>query len=179
MEADIPFRHYGPLTALRNALLTSARVVWLLEPPSRPARQFRAAKMELQNMIEQRKAISDLTGDQMSAELTAGRDQAVALLNEKIQDLKVAALTLCPGENLEMPDTVSFIRDLVAPHSYEGQAIRHLWRTGSAIAHGYHWANLGGGAFDEQSFNTSLYGSMMMVKDALDLYEKRAANHLG
>lgn len=179
MEADIPFRHYGPLTTLRTALLVSSRIVWLLEPRRRTARQFRAARMELQNMIEQRKAINELTGDQMSAELVAARNQAVALLDEKIQNLEAHALTLCPGEKLDMPDAVSLIRDLVEPHSYVGQGIRHLWRTGSAVAHGYHWTNLGGGQFDEQSFNMSLYGSMMLVKDALELYEKRATNYLG
>ena len=78
-----------------------------------------------------------------------------------------------------MPDTVSMIRDLVEPNTDVGQGIRHLWRTGSAVAHGFHWANFVGGEFDEQSFNMSLYGSMMMVKDALELYEKRATSHLG
>ncbi|GAB1811113.1 hypothetical protein MUNTM_01500 [Mycobacterium sp. MUNTM1] len=135
--------------------------------------------MEIKNLIEQRIAINELTGDQMSAELVAARDQSVALLKEKIQGLKEHALTLCPGEKLDMPDTVSLIRDLVDPDTYEGQGIRHLWRTGSAAAHGYHWANLGGGEFDEQAFNMSLYGTMLMVKEALELYVNRATNHIG
>lgn len=134
--------------------------------------------MELQNRIEQRKAFNDLTGDQMSAKLVAARQHALALLDEEIQGLRQHALTLRPGEALDMPDTVTLIRGLVPPNTYEGQGIRHLWRTGSAVAHGYHWVNIGGGEFDEQSFNLSLYGTMLMVKEALELYRKRATNYL-
>ena len=52
--------------------------------------------MELQNIIEQRKAINELTGDQMSAELVAARERAVALLDENIQSLQARAANPLP-----------------------------------------------------------------------------------
>ncbi len=180
MAADVLFRHYGPLTALRTALLVSVRTIWLLKPAHRTKRQFRACRIELQNLIEQRTAIRELTGDQMSSDLVEGREMALALLDDAIQNLEDRALNLRPDDPLsKAPGTASLIQGLVEPHSYEGQGMRHLWREGSAVAHGYHWANMGGGVFDEPGFNRSLYGSMLMVKDALELYEKRATNYVG
>ena len=51
--------------------------------------------MEIQNLIERRKAIKELTGDQMSAELVAVREQAVDLLKDEIE-LKDRAQPLAP-----------------------------------------------------------------------------------
>lgn len=183
METDRPFRHYGPITTLRTSLLASARTKWLMEPSNRVERQIRALMIEIQNQTEQRKAIDALSGDHMSPELVAGRIQAIEVINDHIQELKDRAAELRPTDELKkLPDTASIIRGLVDEHSDEGQAVRHLWRTGSATAHGYHWSTqLTGepGQFDEQWFNTSLYGSMLLVNDALELYEIRATNHVG
>ncbi|MGP4058362.1 hypothetical protein ACTWP6_26665 [Mycobacterium sp. 4D054] len=183
MESKFPFRHHGPLTALRTVLLTAARTTWLLNAPKRAERQLRAIMLEIQNQIEQRKAISGLTGDHMSADLVEGRNQAVALINDHIAALRVRGAALSPdGEIKQMPDTASLLQGLVDEHSLEGQGIRHLWRTGSATAHGFHWAaKISGqpGNFDEVWFNTSLYGSMLLIKDAIELYEKRATNWIG
>jgi hypothetical protein len=178
MDSELPFRHYGPLTSLRTTLEVAARTQWLLKPAKRPERQFRACRIGFQNLIEQQKAVSAMTGNQMSPDLVIARDKSVALLDQEIQALKGKASELRPGVELVKPDTASLLQGLVDENTYEGQGIRHLWRTGSAAAHGFHWANLGGGQFDEASFNMSLYASMMLVNDALKLYTNRATNHL-
>jgi hypothetical protein len=109
---------------------------------------------------------------------------ATEAINEHIETLKQRVDALRPGAVLNKPpDTVAIIQGLVDEHTFEGQAFRHLWRTGSAAAHGYHWPVMmqasDPGEFDEQSFNMSLYASMMMVKETVELYEIRALNHLG
>jgi hypothetical protein len=158
-------------------LLASARTIWLLEPSGRSTRQFRAARLELDNLTHQRRAINELLEGSMSGELRDSGNRAVAQLDRQIDELRKGAQRLCPGGNLSVPDTVSLIKALVEPNTDLGSGVRHLWRTGSAAAHGLHWANLEAGEFDEQSFNMSLYASMMMVRSALELFEKRAANH--
>jgi hypothetical protein len=180
MDSDLPFRHYGPLTALRTTLLAAARTQWLLKPAGRPERRFRACRIEFENLTQQRIATNALTGNQMSSDLVDARDALIALLDNEIHELEGRASAVRPRANLSRPDdTASIIRTLVDEHTDEGQAIRHLWRTGSAAAHGFHWANLGSGKFDETWFNTSLYASMMMVQETLELYGDRAASHLG
>ncbi len=123
------------------------------------------------------------------------RDKAVESVKARIEILKERGANLVDGMAAEDArahlggpvlteplNMVEILQCLVDEHSYEGQGIRHLWRTGSAAAHGYHWGAMHAGSaseFDEPGFNMSLYGSLMMVKDALELYENRATNHLG
>ena len=178
LESDRNFRHYGPLTTLRTSLHASARVQWLLNPGERKERQMRALMIDLENMIEMRKAVNALTGDHMSEDYVQGRAETVEFIDDKIQDLKDSANALCPGTSLSTPpDMASILLKLVDVNTYEGQGVRHLWRTGSAAAHGLYWpkiTNPNPQEWDEEGFHTSLYGTMMLVKGALDLYETRA-----
>lgn len=180
MESDLPFRHYGPLTALRTVLLAGSRAKWLLSGAKRVERQIRGIMLEIQNQIELKKAFGGFDGEFMTDDLVAGREKAIAQMDEKIDWLRQVAAELRPNEPLKkLPDTASMIDGLVNKSSLEGQGIRHLWRTGSATAHGYHWnvqLSENPEVFDEAWFNTSLYGSMMLVKDSLELYDKRATN---
>jgi hypothetical protein len=114
----------------------------------------------------------------MSEELVKKRDDAVAILKDKIQGLKDSATTIRPDTSLtEPPDTASLLQTLVDVHTFEGQGVRHLRRTGSPAAHGYYWSriqNPNPQVRNEEEFNTSLYGTMMLVKGALELYQARA-----
>src|SRR5258705_3941866 len=53
-------------------------------------------QQSLENMIEMRKGINALTGNHMSEELVKKRDDAVAILKDKIQGLKDSATTIRP-----------------------------------------------------------------------------------
>ncbi len=58
-----------------------------------------------------------------------------------------------------------------------GLAIEHLWRSGSAAAHGYSWRlshQKDPQVFDIDQFDMALQGSWLMVSHAIELYEQRA-----
>jgi hypothetical protein len=76
---------------------------------------------------------------------------------------------------------MSMLRDQVDLSTWDGSAIVGLWRTGSAAAHGYPWPDFfktAPGEFDEATLNLSLYGALILLEHAVELYEKRARRHL-
>ena len=75
------------------------------------------------------------------------------------------------------PNMVEMLSDQVDENTWFGSGYMHLWGSGSAGAHGYHWPDLfhaQPGRFDAEAFNPALYGGYLALKDAVELYEKRA-----
>lgn len=178
-----PVRHYAHFTTLRTSLLASSRVQWMLAPDATTERRLRNLQIHFQNLDEQRKAVNGFVGTHLDPATEQSRQQAVAALDAQIASLKTKALTLGAAKLTAPQDTVSMLRELVNSNSWDGMAIMHLWRSGSAAAHGYHWIDVQrskpAGTFDERSFNMALYGTFLSVTAATALYDKRAAAPAG
>jgi hypothetical protein len=172
-----PIRHWAPYTALRTALLSASRVVWVLTPDDSDQRKLRAAQIRYINADEQRKAIDGFAYGPSDPALDQKRQQASASMSAEMASLE-AQINALGSTALRPSDTVQMLRDLVDMSTWEGMGISNLWRTGSAAAHGYHWTDTtrtNPEEFDEQSFNLAFYGATLMVWRAFDLYNQRAA----
>lgn len=75
-----PKRLNAPFSALRTASECGARVRWLLEPDSTNERQFRGIRYRFENLEEQRKAITEMSGTHMVGEEDEARTQVLAWL---------------------------------------------------------------------------------------------------
>lgn len=172
-----PIRHWAPFTTLRTALLSAARVVWMLTPDSSAERKLRAAQIRYINALEQRKAINGFADGPQESAMRQQHRAAVASMDAELQAL-TAQINALGSTALEPLDTVSMLRDLVDLSTWDGMATANLWRTGSAAAHGYHWTDTvraNPGEFDEEWFNTAFYGAALMLMRAFNLYNQRAA----
>lgn len=181
MQSDTPLRHYAHFTTLRTALLSSARVRWLLEPGSRTERRLRCVRIRYQNLCEQRTAVRELAGSHVPVAIEQERLKTVAGMDAQEAELEARAKALGAAALAKPDDTVSVLRSQVDPNTWEGMGIRQTWRTGSAAAHGYHWPDEhrpNPGEFDTVAFNSALYAAVMHVKAAAELYEVRATRHI-
>lgn len=172
-----PIRHWAHFTTLRTTLLSAARVIWMLTPEISTERSLRTAQIRYINAEEQLKAINEFTYGPMDSELRQKQQLAVDSMTAEMQTL-AAQINALDSKVMRPFDTVSMLRELVDTGTWEGMATANLWRTGSAAAHGYHWTDTvraNAGAFDEEWFNTSLYGAALMLRRAFDLYNLRAA----
>lgn len=173
-----PIRHWAPLTTLRTALLSAARVVWMLNPDESSERKLRVAQVRYVNAEEQRKAINGFAdGPKDDPQLEQSRLKAAADMATEMSALETQINAL-GSSNLKPPGTVDMLRDLVDMNTWDGMGIANLWRTGSAAAHGYHWTDTtrsNPGEFDEESFNLALFGVTLMLWRAFNLYNQRAA----
>lgn len=172
-----PIRHWAPFTTLRTALLSAARVVWMLTPDCSADRKLRAAQIRYVNAEEQRKAINGFAAGPIDSALRQSHRRALASMDAELQALK-AQIKVLDSTVLRPPDTVGMLRGLVDMSTWEGIGTANLWRTGSAAAHGYHWTDTvrpSAGEFDEEWFNTAFYGAALMLWRAVTLYNQRAA----
>lgn len=177
-----PMRHYAHFTALRTTLLASTRVRWLLEPEKREERQLRCVQIRYQNLDEQRKAVRASGGTHLDDDQEQARQTAIASMDAYEVKLDARAKALGATGVKEPLNMVDMLSTQVDVNTWFGSGIRHLWRSGSATAHGYHWPDLfrtQPGVFDAESFNTALYGAWLQLQEALKLYEKRAAPPTG
>ncbi|OBG92641.1 hypothetical protein A5697_06945 [Mycobacterium sp. E3251] len=178
VASDRPIRHFAPFTALRTTLLASARVRWMLEPDKSEDRRLRCLQVCYQNRHEQRKAFNGFLGGHLNAAEKQSISAAITQLDTEIGSLESQAKSLGVQKLAEPKDTVSMLRDLADPNTGWGSAIGGLWRMGSAVAHGYYWAQAGRsdpGKFDEDFFDLSCAGAFVFVTKAQQLYDKRAA----
>lgn len=176
-ERGRPMRHYAHFTTLRTTLLASTRMRWLLEPDSREQRQLRCVQIEYQNLDEQRKALRAF-GAHVDDDQERARLNEIAGMDAEEVTLAARATALGADGLNKPPDMVTMLREQVDLSREFGPWFEHLWRTGSAAAHGYHWPDLfraDPGAFDEEMFNPALYAAVLQLQEALRLYDMRAA----
>ena len=136
-----PRRLKAYFTVLRTALECGARVRWLLEPDSSNERRLRGIRYRFENLEEQRKAITDLSGTHIVGEQEEKRQEILVALDAERTVLTKRALALGAAKLTKPPDTVRMLKDMVDLDSYEGTAFIQLWRGGSASVHGHFWAD--------------------------------------
>jgi hypothetical protein len=125
-----PKRLKACFTVLRTALECGARVCWLLESDSADERRLRGVQYRFQNLEEQRKAITDLSGTHISGETEEARQQILVGIKDERAALTERALSLGAAKLSEPPNTLWMIRDLVDVSTFEGTSFIQLWRTG-------------------------------------------------
>jgi hypothetical protein len=177
-----PKRLNAPFSALRTALECGARVRWLLESDSSNERQLRAIRYRFENLEEQRKAITDMSGTHMVGEEDEARAQVLAWVAAETKALTELALALGADNVTKPPNTLDILKSMVDLNTYEGTGFIQLWRQGSASAHGHYWAdNMRGnkGAFDIVWFHTAVQGAMLFINEAMTLHHQRRTTSSG
>jgi hypothetical protein len=177
MLSGNPMRHYAHFTTLRTALLSSARVRWLLEPVESTERRLRGVRIRYQNLDEQRKALRGQQSTEISGALEQQRVQLIGSMDGEETKLETRAVALGATQLTFPLDTVSMLKGMVDVNTWEGLATTQMWRTGSASAHGYFWTDQqrdDANHFDEMSFNGALYGATLFISEAMKIYDKRA-----
>lgn len=173
-----PMRHYAHFTTLRTTLLSSTRVRWLLEPDGREERQLRCVRIRYQNLDEQRKAVRVSGGTHLDADQEQARLKAIDSMDAEEASLATRATALGAAKLENPPNMVEMLKLQEDGNTWLGSGVMHLWRSGSATAHGYHWPDLfraAPGWFDEEAYNSALYGGFLKLQEALKLYDQRAA----
>lgn len=97
---------------------------------------------------------------------------ADSLANIEIERQALAKRALELGaKGLTKPTlTTQMLKDMVDLTTPEGTGMVHLWRTGSAPAHGHYWADEmrdNPAAFDHKWFQPAIQGTMLMINDAM------------
>jgi hypothetical protein len=172
-----PKRLKAYFTVLRTALECGARVCWLLESDSSDERRLRGVQYRFQNLEEQRKAITGLSGTHIFGETEEARQQILVGIEAERAALTERALSLGAAMLTEPPNTLWMIRDLVDVNTFEGTSFIQLWRTGSASVHGHYWADEmrdNPRQFDHMWFQPAIQGAMLFINDAMKLYHSRA-----
>jgi hypothetical protein len=177
-----PKRLNAPFSALRTALECGARVRWLLEPDSTNERQLRGIRYRFENLEEQRKAITEMSGTHMVGEEDEARTQVLAWLAAQTKTLTELALARGADKLIRPPSTLDILKSVVDVNTYEGTAFIQLWRQGSASVHGHYWADdMRGnkGAFDFVWFHTAVQGAMLFINEAMTLHHRRRTTSSG
>ncbi|TFV59401.1 hypothetical protein E4P42_08280 [Mycobacterium sp. PS03-16] len=181
VAASPPMRLNAHFTALRTALICGARVCWLLEPDSSNGRQLRAIRYRYENLEEQRKAMTDFADTHLNDDEDKALAESLVITELERQALNKRALEL--GAKLTTPtSTTQMMKDLVNLTTPGGTGMVHLWRTGSASAHGHYWADDmrdNPAAFDHKWFQPAIQGTVLTINDALILRRKRATTRSG
>lgn len=178
-----PMRHFAHFSALRATLLTASQASWILYPSMRNDRRNNALSLERTNIIEQRKAINASNRDHLTPEQAAAVDQAKQVMNDRIAAIEVTAASSGVGNlsNLASTEIIArAVEGISDTDDWFEEAVRQLWRTGSAAAHGYSWRlefSDDPQHFDEQLFNPAFYGAFLMTQHAVDLYATRSRAH--
>lgn len=174
--AGPPKRLKAHFTVLRTALECGTRVCWLLEPDSSNERRLRAVQSRFENLEQQRKAITDMSGTHIDGETEDARQQILDGLKAERTALTERALALGADKLTEPPDTLSMLKKMVDVNSFEGTSYIQLWRQGSASVHGHFWADQfrdNPAEFDHEWFQPALQGAVLMTNNAMTLYDRR------
>lgn len=170
---------FAPYSALRAALLTASQAIWILGPDDRETRQRNALTLARTSAIEHRKVIKAYEFPP-TEELREGKKATLAELDKQIELIEKVASAVDVGElgGFNSTRVIDAAVKIVDPTDTGlWMAIEHLWRSGSAAAHGYPWMLSHAkdpGAFDVDQFDLALHGSWLMLTHAIELYEKRA-----
>ena len=178
MVSDESMRHYAHFSTLRTVLLASARVRWMLESDSSQIRQIRCLQTEYVNLVEQRKAFRTMASTAANGALKRQACEILAGFEAPMSELEVRATALGMAELVPPPDTLSVLQQLVKANTTEGFVALQLWRMGSSTAHGYYWSDTqrpDPHLFDDDMFDMALQGATLFVREAMGLYDQRAA----
>lgn len=178
MAAGPPKRLNPHFTVLRTALVAGARVRWLLEPDMSDERRLRAIQYRYENLDEQLTAITDFSDIPFTVDQDATMAESLAIIEMERQVLETRALELGATKLSRPKSTTKMLKDMVDLTTPEGTGLVHLWRTGSASAHGHYWADDlrdNPAAFNHEWFPTAIQGTVLMINDAMHLHHKRSA----
>lgn len=174
-----PKRLNAHFTVLRTALICGARVCWLLEPDASNERQLRAIRYRYENLREQQTAMTDFADTHLTDDQDDTLTESLGTIEVERQALEKRALEL-GAKRLSKPDsTTQMLKDLVDLSTPEGTGMVHLWRTGSASAHGHYWADDmrdNPAAFDHKWFQPAIQGTFLMINRAMTLRHQRTTN---
>ncbi len=171
-----PKRLNAPFSALRTALECGARARWLLEAQCSTKRRLRGIRYRYQNLEEQRKAITAMSGTHMVDEQDEAREQILARVAAEKTDLTEWALRWGADKLTEPPSTLDMLTSMVDLNTDLGTGFIQLWRQGSASVHGHYWVDdMRGntGAFDVDWFHVAVQGAMLFINDAITLHHQR------
>lgn len=180
--AGPPKRLNAHFTVLRTALMSGARVCWLLESDSSNERQLRAIRYRYENLVEQRNAMTDFADTHLNDDQDTMLADSLAVIEIERQALAERALELGAKGLTKPTSTTQMLKDLVDLSTPEGTGMVHLWRTGSASAHGHYWADEmreNPAAFDHKWFQPAIQGTFLMVNNAMTMRHKRATGRSG
>jgi hypothetical protein len=178
--AGPPKRLNAHFTVLRTALMCGTRVRWLLEPGSSNLRRLRGIQYRYENLEEQRKAMTDFSDTHLTDDQDATLADSVAVIELERKALETRALELGAKGLTKPTPTTQMLKDMVDLTTPEGTGMVHLWRTGSASAHGHYWADDmrdNPAAFDHKWFQPAIQGAALMINDAMKLRHKRATSN--
>lgn len=177
--AGPPKRLNAHFTVLRTALICGTRVRWLLEPGSSNERRLRSIQYRYENLEEQRKAMTDFSDTRLTDDQDATLADSLAVIELQRKALETRALELGAKGLTKPTPTTQMLKDMVDLTTPEGTGMVHLWRTGSASAHGHYWADDmrdNPAAFDHKWFQPAIQGAALMMNDAMNLRHKRATS---
>lgn len=175
--AGPPKRLNAHFTVLRTALICGCRVCWLLEPHSSNGRQLRAIQYRYENLLEQRKAMTDFADTHLSDDQDEALADSLAVIDIERKALGQRALELGAPRLTKPPPTTDMLKEMVDLTTPEGTGMVHLWRTGSASAHGHYWADDmrdNPAAFEYKWFQPAIQGTFLMINKAMTLRYQRA-----
>ncbi|ORL11053.1 hypothetical protein A6I84_03495 [Prescottella equi] len=173
-------RHFAPYSALRAALLTASQAVWILGPTERKERQRRSLILARTSVIEHRKAIKAFDLKAPTEKQIEGKQATLDALGKQLELIEKTASDAGLDALADFNSTAAIqaaVKIVDPTDEWFGLAIEHLWRSGSAAAHGYSWRlshQKDPQVFDIDQFDMALQGSWLMVSHAIELYEQRA-----
>lgn len=177
--ASPPKRLNAHFTVLRTGLVCATTVCWLLEPDSSNERQRRAIRYRYENLVQQRNAMNDFIDTHLTADQDQVLRQSLDAIEDERQALQTRARELGDERLAKPPNTTDMLKAMVDLSTPEGTAMVQLWRTGSAAAHGFYWADDmrdNPAAFDHKLFQPAIQGTVLMINDAMKLRHKRATS---
>jgi len=180
--ASPPKRLSAHFTVLRTALICGTRACWLLEPDSSNERQLRAIRYRYENLQAQRTAMTDFDDTHLTDDQGKVLSESLAIIEIERQALEKRASELGAKGLTAPPKTTTMLIDLVDRNTPEGTGMVNLWRTGSASAHGFHWADEmrdNPAAFDYTWFQPAIQGTFLMINRAMTLRHQRATINSG
>lgn len=177
-----PKRFSAHFTVLRTGLICGTRACWLLEPNSSNERQLRAIRYRCENLAEQRTAMTDFADTHLTEDQGKVLSESLAIIEIERKALETRALELGAKGLTKPPKATRMLMDLVDRNTPEGTGMVQLWRTGSASAHGFHWADEmrdNPAAFDHKWFQPAIQGTFLMINRAMALRHQRATTNSG
>ena len=121
--------------------------------------------------------------DFSDADLTVDQGQtlaeSLAYIGLELQALTKRATELGAQRLSKPPPITQMLKDMVDLATPEGTGMVHLWRTGSASAHGHYWADDmrdTPAAFNHEWFQPAIQGAMLMISKAMTLRQERTGS---
>jgi len=173
-----PLKRLNPhFTVLRTALVAGTRVCWLLDSDMSDERRLRAIQYRFENLEEQRVALTDFSDIPVADDQGETLAESLEIIAMERRELESRALELGVNKLSRPLSTTKMLKSLVDLTTPDGTGMMHLWRTGSASAHGHYWADDlrdNPATFNHEWFPPVIQGTCLMISRAMKLHHKRA-----